>query len=149
MIQLNEHGGIFFTSLGFELHKICDVYWFDGPLCTFFKDEKEQYCFLDWVDVDSDFNRWMLFTFDSEHLDKYLRLEITLLDLIKMNDNVYFIDIDGSAQFKNICKIQTSKIPEDYLPKDKLLFDKNIATIQIIEYGKKLSKEIKRNKLQK
>ncbi len=98
----------------FNLNRIDDILYYDGPIMTHFKSDIEEDFIYYWVDYDESFNRWMIYP--TIHLDKYYKNEIDHLTMIKENDVVYLVDIDRNVDMNNILKVNIEDIPDDYLP---------------------------------
>lgn len=98
--------------------KMADLITFDGPLLSHYVSPKgDDYLFY-WVDRDNQDNRWLVLRVSLASLQKYIGKELTLLELIENpNDGyLYSVDVDNNIQYHNVKLVQSSAIPEDYLP---------------------------------
>lgn len=112
-------------KLGFDLLKRGDIYYFEGPYLSHFNDERGFDYFMNWLDVDSTNNRWLLFHINKETLNKYFSKKVDLLTLIKSVEEgiVYIIDIDKDANYSSIQIVSVESIPDDYMPAEDSYFD--------------------------
>lgn len=125
-------------KLNFNLQKKGDIYSFEGPLLSHFKDERGFDYLMKWVDLDEKVNRWQLFMVGNEDLNKYFSRKVNLRELIFLNEIevVFFIDIDSDAEYKNIWIVSMEKIPLDYLPDDESYFEAKHANKYALELAK-------------
>lgn len=115
MKEINGQNIIFNIN---QLHKVSDLIAFDGPLLSHFMNDKGDSFLFYWVDVDDNYNRWMIFRTDLSQIQNYLNKKETLYNLIlECNDEyVYFVDIDDDNNYHNICYTSVKLIEDDYLP---------------------------------
>lgn len=104
-----------------------DLIFFDGPLLsigTFQETNRipQQVMFL-WIDFSSDVNRWLVFPIKDSQKTRYLQREISLLQLIKDNNHVWCIDINGDLQLTSVHYVEVSNLSSDYLPTDHSFYD--------------------------
>ena len=79
-----------------KLIKVADLIYHDGPLLSHYVSNKgENYLFY-WVDVDNEYNRWVVIRTDIFSIQQYLEKKSTLHSIITQpNDGfVYTVDID-------------------------------------------------------
>jgi hypothetical protein len=109
-----------------SLIRIADVQSFEGPLLTLFENTLDKHLYLfDWVDRDSQFNRWIVYRCKPNILQKFIHSEISHFDLL-MSDETYCntIDIDKNLNWNNLRTIKKTNLPESYLPKKEVFFER-------------------------
>jgi hypothetical protein len=112
------------ADLGIKLQLQGDLLYHEGPLLSHFvnEDNPNEHYFYKWVDSDNACNRWLVFRISAEKLRLFFDQKINLLQLIRQNPFVYFIDLDNDLHQKNISICQTLNIPDDYLPSENSFF---------------------------
>ena len=86
-----------------DLIKIGDLQYYDGSLMTLFENTKNQDIYLfDWVDGDSEFNRWLVYLVNPIDIIKYLDLTTTHLNLIIKSSEIYIVDLDKHHNYHNV-----------------------------------------------
>lgn len=101
-----------------KLIKVADLIYYEGPLLSHYMSSKgENYLFY-WVDVDDEYNRWVVIRTDIFSIQQYLEKKVTLHSVITHpNDGfVYTVDIDNDIQYHNIKVIPIDDLPEEYIP---------------------------------
>ena len=107
-----------------DLIKIGDLQYYDGSLMTLFENAKNQDIYLfDWVDGDTQFNRWLVYLVNPIDMIKYLDLTMTHFSLIKTSAEIYIVDLDKYHNYHNIKELNFNQIINDYLPQSDSLFD--------------------------
>jgi hypothetical protein len=116
------------------LRRIGDLINLDGPMLSLFIDEKNQDLYLfDWVDSDSDFNRWLIYKVSLKNIQDFLEKKISYKKLfLNSVGEFYYTDIHKSKLLAlNIRCI--SGIPDRYKPNSDTFFDetdsKNLKNI--------------------
>jgi hypothetical protein len=139
--MMKEINGVKLKKLDFELQKKGDLYSFEGPFLSHFRDERGIDYLMNWVDVNEVANRWILIKVTKEKLNNYFSRKLSLLQLIILSESgaVHFLDIDSNADYLNIWIVSITDIPEEYLPKEDSVFDANYAN----KYALQLAKENK------
>ena len=87
--------GIQLDGLDFKPLKMGDLLYHEGPLLSHFVDEENpsnQY-FYKWSDHDDTAHRWMIFKVMERDLSDFFQHKNTLLDIIRHNAFVYFVDL--------------------------------------------------------
>lgn len=101
-----------------KLIKVADLIYHDGPLLSHYVSNKgENYLFY-WVDVDNEYNRWVVIRTDIFSIQQYLEKKSTLHSIITQpNDGfVYTVDIDNKIHYHNIKFVPIANLPEEYTP---------------------------------
>ena len=101
-----------------KLIKVADLIYHDGPLLSHYVSNKgENYLFY-WVDVDNEYNRWVVIRTDIFSIQQYLEKKSTLHSIITQpNDGfVYTVDIDDKIHYHNIKLVPIANLPEEYTP---------------------------------
>ena len=112
-------------QLPLKLRHIIDLIYFEGPLLSVFKNESDDLYFYYWCDIDTDYNRWIIFRIIQQDLKEYLLGKISLSNLIvkPVDGFVYIVDIDDELNFHNVCIAKPSELPQSYVPKKDSLYD--------------------------
>jgi hypothetical protein len=131
------------ADLGIKLKLQGDLLYHEGPLLSHFvnEDNPNEHYFYKWVDSDAVCNRWLIFRISAEKLQLFFDEKINLLQLIKQNPFVYFLDLDNELITKNVLICQNSNILEDYLPSENSFFKE----IQYEEYALLLKQQLENN----
>jgi hypothetical protein len=131
------------TDLGIKLQLQGDLLYHEGPLLSHFvnEDNPNEHYFYKWADSDKTCNRWLVFRISVDNLRLFFGGHTNLLQLIKQNPFVYFIDLDNQLNQKNVTICQTSNIPEDYLPSENAFFKES----QYEEYALLLKQQLENN----
>lgn len=110
--------GIQLFGLDFKPVKMGDLLYHEGPLLSHFVDDDNpsNHYFYKWSDCDDSTNRWMIFKVIERDLSNFFQHKINLLDIVRHNAFVYFIDLDSSLHAHNITLVATANIPSKYLP---------------------------------
>lgn len=110
--------GIQLTGLDFKPMKMGDLLYHEGPLLSHFVDEENpsnQY-FYKWSDCDDTVHRWMIFKVTERDLSDFFQHKTTLLDIIRHNTFVYFVDLESDLTARQVMLVATANIPPKYLP---------------------------------
>lgn len=108
-----------------KLIKVADLIYYDGPLLSHYMSSKgENYLFY-WVDVNNEYNRWVIIRTDIFSIQQYLERKITLHSIITHpNDGfVYTVDIDDKIEYHNIKVVPIANLPEEYTPMENSYYD--------------------------
>jgi len=119
--------GIHLSGLDFKPLKMGDLLYHEGPLLSHFVDEdnpSNQY-FYKWSDHDHVAHRWMIFKVTEGDLRDFFQHKNTLLDIIRHNAFVYFIDLEPNLVPRQVMLVATDSIPLKYLPFDSSSFDED------------------------
>ncbi len=138
MEQLN---GIQLSSLDFKPLKMGDLLYHEGPLLSHFVDEENpsnQY-FYKWSDQDDTAHRWMIFKVTERDLSAFFQHKNTLLDIIRHNAFVYFIDLKQDMTPHQVVLLATNNIPSSYLPFEDSGFDETGFENYALELKGKIS----------
>jgi hypothetical protein len=108
-----------------SLTKVSDLYYFDGPLLSHYQSSNGENYFYHWVDVDNDYNRWLVFRVSNERLQAFMNKRISLHKIISEPDDhfVYKVDINKDFEQENVMMVYPENIPETYLPVKQSTFD--------------------------
>lgn len=89
-----------------SLWKILDLIYFDGPLLSYFRDNRGRHFLFFWYDIDEKYNRWYVVEITKKNLDKYMAGKIPLKKLMRSTKLAYSVDIDNDIDFYNIIEIE-------------------------------------------
>ncbi len=132
--------GIKLAGLDFKPLKMGDLLYHEGPLLSHFVDEENpsNHYFYKWSDQDSNINRWMVFKITDKDLNDFFKKRNTLLDVVRHNAFVYFIDLEPNLNFKQIVLVANDHIPANYLPFEDSGFEED----GFEEYAKELKGKV-------
>ena len=104
-----------------------DLFYYDGPLLSLFKNEADELHLVLWCDNDETVNRWMRFKLSEDNYKAYLKSEISLKDIILKQEHVTFYEIFAKCEQhlfeeRNFIQVDVKNIPEDYLPTDQSFY---------------------------
>jgi hypothetical protein len=107
------------------LVRIVDVVNFEGPLLTLFEHKENKHIYLlDWVDRNTEVNRWLLYKSNAVVLDKFVKGSISHYDLFMSEEtNSYVVDIDTQLNWRNSSMVEKKNLPINYLPKKDVFFE--------------------------
>lgn len=129
--------GIQIEKLNFELQKAGDIYSFEGPLLSHFKDGQGNNYIMSWVDLDWETaNRWTLFKVSEGDLNRYFSTDVTLKKLIYKAEPIYVIDISSDGEYLKLWIVDIEDLPDDYLPDDDSKFDLDFADEYALKFIK-------------
>jgi hypothetical protein len=116
--------GLTIHHLGFTPLKLGDFLYYEGPLLSHFidKNKPEDNYLYRWVDFNDDSHRWLISKFSEKDLLAFFNGEISLNALIKLNNFVTLLDLDGELNKVQIQIIPTSDLPDTYLPIEDSFF---------------------------
>ncbi len=108
------------------LIRVADVVNIEGPLLTLFLHANRQLYLMDWVDRNTQANRWLLYRTNRVLLNRFLNREISHFDLLLSDESFVFkIDIDKNLSWQNIQQVAKKGLPKQYLPSNEVFFEKN------------------------
>lgn len=110
--------GIQLSGLDFKPMKMGDLLCHEGPLLSHFVDEENpaNHYFYKWSDCDDTAHRWMIFKVTERDLSDFFQHKTTLLDIIRRNAFVYFVDLELDLDAHQVVLVATANIPPKYLP---------------------------------
>lgn len=108
-----------------DLTKVSDLVYFDGPLLSHYLSPGRDNYLYHWVDVDDNFNRWLIFRVSSDRLQAFVNKRISLYKIITEPDDhfVYKVDIDPNFENQNVMIVYPENIPDTYLPTKQLVYE--------------------------
>ncbi|MFR0676124.1 hypothetical protein [Dysgonomonas mossii] len=124
------------------LKKISDLIYFDGPLLSLYCDDNNINYLFYWVDVDSEYNRWIIIETDIFTISDYLNKKISLFNILSTKKSIYITDINNNLDFVHTWLIPTINIPENYFPDQNSMYtfevkSDDVSLIYFSEYFKK------------
>lgn len=125
MIELK---GADIGSVDFErLSKIADLIYFDGPLLSLFRDAEAENWLNHWCDTDDEVNRWLLFKVGDRELERFLRREVSLHDLLSQPKGgfLYALDLDRQLKQRKALIVSARQLPADYIPDANSFYEDN------------------------
>lgn len=118
--------GIGIKSRNFDkFKKVADLIYFDGALLSHYvTNNGDNYLFY-WIDQDDTDNRWMFIRIDYDMIQKYIKKELTLRNVLSspLDDIVYTVDIDIEGKHHNFQAHSIEDLPEDYLPAEDSYYE--------------------------
>jgi len=134
--------GFNIKKLPFELEKVGDLLYFEGPLMSVYRDYEDAPYIFDWVDSDDTFNRWLVYRIDNELLSDYVYGKATHFQLINnsFNNVIFVVDKNTNGIISDCTVCTVNVLPYDYLPQsdlkfeseDSLKLDKIISTFNLV-----------------
>lgn len=137
-------GGIEVPRLEYELSKIGDLIYHEGPLLSHFINAYGEDYFFRWVDKNNKSNRWIVYKVSKEDLRKFFEKKLSHKDLVLNTPSglVHFIDIDDEINFSRITVASVENIPPSYLPPDTAVYNPS----HYEKYAKELAESLKPKK---
>ena len=132
-----------------SLIRLVDIVNFEGPLLTLFENSHNKDLYLlDWVDRDSQFNRWLIYRCTPIMLNKFIKGAISHLDLLLSDEAYcYTVDIDKNLIWHNLQKIEKRNLPDSYFPEKDVFFEAgdvpNLPKLTAIIHQSKIAKNEK------
>lgn len=115
-----------------DLAKFADLVYYDGPLLSHYinRSNNKNYLF-NWVDNDTEYNRWLVIEVTLAHLFDYLTDTRTLHDIINQgyNDKLLIIDTNAAGVFISGKLILASELHPEYTPE----FDSYFGIKDVLE----------------
>jgi hypothetical protein len=111
-----------------NLKYIADLIYFEGPLLSVCENEAQETYLYCWSDVNSVYNRWLVFRVTKNSLQDYLLGKVSLRDLIlnPVDGFHYAIDIDNDLEVKNTFWILPENLPDSYIPEEDSYHDPSL-----------------------
>lgn len=109
-----------------NLIHVRDIEYFEGPLLSEYKDDKENIYIKKWCSWNNVSETWLLVLTTKTNMYDYLSKNISLLNLIQ-NGKKFIIEtrnINGSSSSHNV---MFEDIDTDYLPKNDAFYDESLA----------------------
>jgi hypothetical protein len=108
-----------------NLHLVADLEYFEGPLLSLYRDDAGKNYLYHWCDVNETHNRWLVVPCSNRAIERFVRTEVTLLELINKPSEpfVYCVDINGEGSYDNVWLMSPKYIPENYLPDTDVVYD--------------------------
>jgi hypothetical protein len=107
-----------------------DILYYDGPILSIYQTDKGEFLVYYWCESNYEVNRWLVFEIN-ELEAKLLRNDaITITELVRLRDFVFFVDVDSELKHKSIRKLHPVSIPPSYLPEIQLTSD--ISYFQVL-----------------
>lgn len=98
-----------------NLISVNDLMYYDGPILSQFKSLSGEHILIYWVDVNEDYNTWLLFKPSEETLMRYLKAEIDLRDCVLQSNYCELYDQSVADLYYNNRKVNIEDYPT-YLP---------------------------------
>jgi hypothetical protein len=105
----------------YQLTKITDFLYHEGPLTSLFKSPLGDFWIYDWADCCETHNRWICFKTDIQSLKNFRDLKKGQWDLINGSSEIWIIDLDDDLN-KTSHLVSFDEIPLEYLPKKTSLY---------------------------
>jgi len=122
-------------SLPVALQHVRDLEYFDGPLLAEFRGPDNAVYLYYWCDRDEQANRWLVMSVPRHELAAYLARERPLRSLIQKEGGFLFVvDVDDALQDSGVWLIQSSDLPEEYLPSQESFYSEETpASANVVE----------------
>ncbi len=118
----NRSNNIVFKQL-FE--RIVDIIHIESPLLTLFKHKYNgELYFFQWIDRDTTYNRWLVYSCSTYKLNLFLQRKLSLSDIFfRGTPNCIVIDIDRDWEWQNVAILHKEKLSKAYQPSENIFFD--------------------------
>ncbi|HAN73751.1 MAG TPA: hypothetical protein DCQ51_20680 [Planktothrix sp. UBA8407] len=125
---MNTLNGCPLNKFPLNLQYVADLIYFDGPLVSLLENESGESYLYCWSDVNSVYNRWLVFRVTKNSLQDYLLGKLSLRDLIlnPVDGFHYAIDIDNDLEVKNTFWILPENLPDSYIPEEDSYHDPSL-----------------------
>lgn len=99
-------------------NRVRDLLFYDGPLVSLFRTEREEPVLFVWVDVDEQINRWLAFRTSERDLIRYTSRRCTLRELVQRPADALIYALDINRAFKRVRQsvLPAVALPVEYLP---------------------------------
>ena len=119
--------GLDIPNFPIKLNKVGDLLYFEGSLMGVYCNDEGSPFIFDWVELNNDVNRWLVYEVEIKSLADYINGKISHFSLINnpKKDLIFLIDknIEG---IDVCCKVVSPKnLPYEYLPKNNIYFDED------------------------
>jgi hypothetical protein len=106
-----------------RVNRIGDLSWFDGPLLTLFEDAQNGFLYLfDWVDRNSEVNRWLIYRAYPADLLAFMDGRRSLSEIFDSRKDTTLLVADvASVSEWSVYEIEA--LPESYRPTEDNYFD--------------------------
>lgn len=105
--------------------KILDIEYYDGPMLSLFKDEKEDSFYLcKWLDVEQNGHKWLIFKVNHDNLYNYIHQNIDEKTLIQKAINGQYATaiIEPNLTYSHIKRFTMASLPNTFLPANNCFF---------------------------
>lgn len=108
------------------LIRVADVVNIEGPLLTLFLHTNRQLYLFDWVDRDTESNRWLIYRTNRALLNRFINKDISHFELLMSDESyVYKIDIDHNLDWHNFQQVAKKSLPNSYLPLKNVYYEQS------------------------
>ncbi|MCP3685338.1 MAG: hypothetical protein GY861_22025 [bacterium] len=97
-----------------------------GPILSLFVDSEANKYLFHWCDVVDGLNRWLVFPVDQIPLERYLRVELSLRELVMAVAELYVVNIDDDLRICKSSKFTIDEIQDYYLPDIDSFYDSSL-----------------------
>lgn len=126
--------------------KVSDLIYFDGPLLSHFQTTSNDHYLFYWVDVNDEYNRWLIVRVTIDRLQSYINGFMSLRNLITKPEDgiVYKVDINEDLEYHNVQIVFVDDLPENYVPAIGTLykFKPTSAELDLSIYSKRYNSGI-------
>ena len=114
--------------------------YFDGPLCSLFRNKDGDYYCYSWCDVDDFCNRWLVFRVTQSTLKQYIEGIVSLHHLIlhPVDGFLYVLDILDELEVNKTLLIRPNDLPTSYIPDSDSYYSFTELNSQTTEQDKRL-----------
>jgi hypothetical protein len=105
------------------MNRIGDLSWFEGPLLTLYEDMQNGFLYLlDWVDRDSEVNRWLIYRAYPADLIAFIEGSRSLSEIFdsRRDETILVADV---ASVSDWSVYEIENLPESYRPVEGNYFD--------------------------
>jgi hypothetical protein len=130
------------AGLDFNMTWLGDLLTHEGPLISLYKNDREKaaYYLVKWVDHDEQFNRWVVVPCDRADIVRFFEGQTSLRELLLKQPETHLIDLDASLQIAQVFRVQTPRLPEDFLPMEESFYSEALYSEFARDFHRELSR---------
>lgn len=92
-----------------------DVIYFEGPLLTHYVDSHARNYFFHWLDVDHDYNRWVVYEVSEGLAEQIIEnFEIPSDPLTYTQSELIILDMNSESEIKHVYLYTKDNFPTEY-----------------------------------
>ena len=111
-----------------NLSIVGDICFFEGPLMSLFFDKKtDDFYIFDWVDVNENYNKWLVYQTNLPLLMDFFERKLTHRYILENAPNsvYYIVEVDNNLRFFPREIVDFEAFPSFYLPTEESFFSIN------------------------
>lgn len=105
------------------LRWVRDLSYFEGPLLSEYRTEKQEIYLKHWCECNNQYHRWMYFKIKEQDRLRLVLGEKTLLDAINDQPDSFVFFVDENENESKPCMVMSENIPNCYMPSEEACLD--------------------------